>query len=439
MAVATSNNLDHFWLPFTPNKYFRKNPKILVSAKGMYYKDADGQDVLDGTAGLWCVNVGHAHPHIVQAVQKQIETFDYGPAFQVSHPAAFDLARRLSYMTPGDLNHAFFTNSGSESVDTALKIALAYHYNRGEPQRVRFIGRERGYHGVGFGGISVGGIPANRKTFGARLPFVDHVRHTLDIKRNAYSRGIPKHGAELAEEIERLIVFNDPSTVAAVIIEPFSGSAGVILPPTGYLERVRKICDTHGVLLIFDEVISGFGRMGTPFGADFFGVTPDMMTLAKGLTSGVIPMGAVMASETIYEAFMQGPEHVIDLFHGYTYSGHPMACAAAHATLDIYEQEGLFARAADLAPAFEEAIHSLKGAPFVQDIRNIGLVGGIDLEPDSAQPGRRGYKVFEDCFHQGVLVRVTSDIIAISPPLVVEAQHFDKIIKTIRNALENLN
>jgi beta-alanine--pyruvate transaminase len=426
-----------YWMPFTANRQFRQRPRLLVSAEGMYYRSDDGRNVLDATAGLWCCNAGHARPRIVEAVQQQIARLDYAPSFQMGHPLAFELAERLAGIAPEPLKHVFFTNSGSESVDTALKIALAYHRARGEGQRTRLIGREKGYHGVGFGGISVGGLVNNRKAFGTLLAGVDHLRHTLDIGRNAFSRGLPPHGAELAEDLERLVALHDASTIAAVIVEPISGSAGVVLPPVGYLQRLREICDKHGILLIFDEVITGFGRVGEAFAAQRFCVTPDLITTAKGLSNGSIPMGAVLASRAIFDAFMHGPPGTIELFHGYTYSGHPVACAAAIATLDTYREEGLFQRAIELGACWEDALHSLRTLPNVIDVRNFGLIGGIELAPRDNAPGARAYEVFTRCFHdQDLMVRVTGDIIALSPPLILERQHIDRIIEGLGAALQ---
>ncbi|GLQ07992.1 aspartate aminotransferase family protein [Sneathiella chinensis] len=432
---TASNNLDAFWMPFTANRQFKANPRMLVSAKGMHYTNAEGGKVLDGTAGLWCVNAGHSPDRIVKAVSEQIAEMDYAPAFQMGHPKVFELAARISAMLPNGLDHVFFTNSGSESVDTALKIALAYHRAKGDGTRTRLIGRERGYHGVGFGGISVGGIVANRKTFGTLLTGVDHMPHTHLPEKNAFSRGIPEHGGDLADELERIVTLHDASTIAAVIVEPVAGSTGVILPPKGYLQRLRDICDKHGILLIFDEVITGFGRLGASFATEYFGVKPDMITMAKGLTSGTIPMGGVICSKEIYDTFMNGPENMIELFHGYTYSGHPVAAAAGLATLDVYKEEGLFERANDLAGYWEDAVHSLKGAPHVIDLRNLGLIGAIELEPIPGKPTARAFEAFLKCYEKGVLIRTTGDIIALSPPLIIEKEHIDQIFDTIRTVL----
>ncbi len=427
---------DAYWMPFTANRQFKKSPRLLTRADGMYFTDDKGRQVLDGIAGLWCVNAGHNRPRIVEAIQKQAAELDFAPPFQMAHPKAFELAERLVELTPTGLNKAFFTNSGSESVETALKMALAYHRVRGEGSRTRLIGRERGYHGVNFGGISVGGMVANRKMFGTLLSGVDHLRHTHDPARNAYAMGQPLHGAELADDLERMVALHDASTIAAVIVEPIAGSTGVLIPPQGYLQRLREICDKHGILLIFDEVITGFGRTGQPFGAQTFGVTPDLMTVAKGLTNGAVPMGAVFAKQSIYDTFMQGPEHLIEFFHGYTYSAHPLACAAALGTLDTYAEEGLLTRAAEMQTYFAEALHSLKGAPHVIDIRNLGLVGGVELAPLPGEPAKRAFSIFLDCWEQGVLIRTTGDTIAFSPPLIIEKHHIDRLIDTVRGALQ---
>jgi beta-alanine--pyruvate transaminase len=423
-------------MPFTANRQFKRSPLLFRSAAGMYYTTTDGRQILDGIAGLWCVNAGHCHPRIVAAVQTQAATLDYATAFNLGHPAAFELAGRLTELAPPGLDYAFFVNSGSEAVDTALKMALAYHRARGEGQRTRFIGRERGYHGVGFGGISVGGIVSNRRVFAAAmLPGVDHLPHTHDLARNAYSRGLPPHGAELADALERIVALHDPSTIAAVIVEPVAGSAGVLPPPQGYLERLRAICDKYGLLLIFDEVITGFGRTGTAFAAETFGVRPDLLTIAKGLTSGMVPMGAVLADRRVYEAIMTGPEQVIEFAHGYTYSGHPLACAAALAALDVYRDEGLFGRAAALAPVFESALHGLKGLPHVIDIRNTGLMGAVELAPRPGAPTARAMEVFRHCFDQGVLVRITGETVALTPSLVISEAQITEIIEAIGRAL----
>lgn len=425
---------DAFWMPFTANRQFKAEPRLLVAAEGVHYTDEEGRTLLDGTAGLWCVNAGHGRKEISAAVHHQIDQMDYAPTFQMGHPKPFEFAERLIKHTPDGINKVFFTNSGSESVDTALKIALAYHRAKGQGERTRLIGREKGYHGVGFGGISVGGLVNNRKMFGTLLNGVDHMRHTL-LPENAFSKGLPKHGADLADDLERMIALHGAETIAAVIVEPVSGSAGVVLPPEGYLQRLRDITRQHGILLIFDEVITGFGRVGTPFAATRFGVTPDLMTTAKGLTNGAIPMGAVFAADFIYDAFMSGPDSVIELFHGYTYSGHPVAAAAGIATLDIYEREGLFERALELEDTFAEGLHSLRDLPNVKDIRNIGLVGGVELEANG-QPGKRGYEVFHHCYwKENTLVRCTGDIIAMSPPLIISEAQIAELVEALRKSI----
>ncbi|MFN4272493.1 MAG: aspartate aminotransferase family protein [Aliihoeflea sp.] len=429
------NDLSAFWMPFTANRQFKKAPRMLVAAKDMHYTASDGRSILDGTAGLWCVNAGHCRPKITEAIQRQAAGLDYAPAFQMGHPLAFELANRLVDVAPEGMDHVFFTNSGSESVDTALKIALGYHRVKGEGSRFRLIGRERGYHGVNFGGISVGGIVTNRKMFGTLLTGVDHMPHTHLPGKNTFTRGVPEHGGDLADELERIVTLHDASTVAAVIVEPVAGSTGVLIPPKGYLQRLRDICTKHGILLIFDEVITGFGRLGTPFAADYFGVTPDIMVTAKGVSNGVIPMGAVFVTKEIHDAFMTGPEHLIEFFHGYTYSGNPIASAAALATLDTYKEEGLLTRGAELAPYWEDALHSLKDAPHVIDIRNIGLVGAIELKPIDGQPTKRAFSAFVRAFEKGVLIRTTGDIIALSPPLIIEKSQIDEIVDCVRDVL----
>ncbi len=439
MPVAqATNNLDAYWMPFTANRQFKKAPRMLVGAQGMHYRSADGRQILDGMAGLWCCNAGHARPRIIEALAKQARELDYSPAFQIGHPKVFELAARLVTLLPPGLDHVFFTNSGSESVETGLKIALAYQRARGEGSRFRLIGRERGYHGVNFGGISVGGIVANRKFFGTLLTGVDHIRATHDLARNAYSRGQPEHGAEFADDLERLVRLHDPSTIAAVIVEPVAGSAGVLIAPQGYLQRLREICDQHGILLIFDEVITGFGRLGAPFAVERFGVTPDIVLCAKGLTNGVVPMGAVFVNKEIYDAFMHGPEHMIELFHGYTYSGNPVSSAVALATLDTYEEEGLLSRASELADYWADALHELKGLPHVIDIRNCGLIGAVELEPIPGEPTKRAVSAFVDAFEKGILVRSTGDIIAMSPPLIIEKSQIDKLVDTLAGVLKSL-
>lgn len=433
--AASPNDLRAFWMPFTANRQFKQNPRMFVGSKDMHYTTADGRQILDGTAGLWCVNAGHCRPKITRAIQQQAGELDYAPAFQIGHPKAFELANRLTDITPEGMGHVFFTNSGSESVDTALKMAIAYHRARGEGSRFRLIGRERGYHGVNFGGISVGGIVANRKMFGTLLTGVDHLPHTHLPDRNSFTRGEPEHGAELADDLERIVMLHDASTVAAVIVEPVAGSTGVLIPPKGYLGRLREICDKHGIVLIFDEVITGYGRLGTPFAADYFGVRPDIITTAKGLTNGVIPMGAVFVKDEIHDAFMHGPEHLIEFFHGYTYSGNPIASAAGLATLETYREEGLFERAAELAPYWEDALHSLGDARHVIDIRSIGLIGAIELESIAGQPTKRAFSAFVRAYEKGALIRTTGDIIALSPPLIIEKAQIDELMGTIRETL----
>ena len=431
------NDLRAFWMPFTANRQFKKSPRMFSSAKGMFYRTTEGRDVLDGTAGLWCCNAGHGRSKIVEAVQNQVAEMDYAPPFQMGHPKSFQLANQIIDIAPEGIEHVFYTNSGSEAVDSALKIALAYHRARGEGQRIRLIGRERGYHGVNFGGISVGGMVNNRRVFGSLLTGVDHLRDTHLPNLNAFTRGTPQHGAELADDLERIVALHGGETIAAVIIEPIAGSTGVLVPPVGYLERIRSICDKHGILLVFDEVITGFGRLGEPFASQYFGVTPDLITCAKGLTSGVIPMGAVLTSAAIHDAFMTGPEHLIELYHGYTYSANPVACAAGIAALEIYREEGLFEKAKALSPYWEDALHSLKGLPGVIDIRNTGMVGAIELEAFAGEPAKRGFDAFLAAFEAGLLIRVTGDIIALSPPLIAEQSHVDQILEILSSVLKS--
>ena len=434
--AAAPNDLESLWMPFTANRQFKAAPRLLESARGMHYRSADGRRILDGTAGLWCVNAGHGRPEIVEAIRAQAERMDYAPAFQMGHPLQFELASRVAALLPGDLDHVFFVNSGSEAVDTALKIALAYHQAAGEPERTMLIGRARGYHGVGFGGLSVGGIANNRRQFRNLLGDVAHLPHTHAPERNAFSRGQPAWGAERADALEDLVALYGAGAIAAVIVEPMAGSTGVLIPPQGYLERLRAICDRHGILLIFDEVITGFGRLGASFACERFDVVPDIVTMAKGLTNAAVPMGGVAVRAGIHDAVVSGPEHLIELFHGYTYSGHPLACAAGLAALGIYRDEGLFDRAAELAPHFEDAVHSLRDRPHVTDVRNLGLVAGIELEPRSDRPTARAYDVFVRCYEKGVLVRTTGDIIALSPPLVIERGQIDELCETIGDALK---
>jgi len=440
MNIQTKpNDLAAFWMPFSANRQFKKAPRLFVEAKGVHYVTDDGRRVLDGTSGLWCVNAGHCRPKIVEAIRKQAETLDFAGTFQMGHTRAFELANRLTAIAPKGFDHVFFTNSGSESVETALKMAIAYHRAKGNAAKVRLIGRERGYHGVNFGGTSVGGIGGNRKMFGTLVGGVDHLRHTHDLSRNAYARGEPEHGAELADELERIVALHDASTIAAVIVEPVACSTGVLIPPKGYLKRLEAICRKHDVLLIADEVITAFGRLGTPFAADYFDISPDLITTAKAITNGTIPMGAVFVKSHIHDAFMNGPEWMIDFFHGYTYSGHPMACAASIGTLDTFADEGLLTRAAELAPYWEERLHALKGLPRVIDIRNIGLIGAVEFEPDPAQPGKRAFDRFVQAFEQGLLVRQTGDIIALSPPLIITKDEIDQLFDIFAKVLKTAN
>jgi beta-alanine--pyruvate transaminase len=438
MNESRPASMSSFWMPFTNNRDFKANPRLLVSAEGMYYTDVDGNKVLDGTAGLWCVPCGHAQPRIVSAVREMVGQLDFAPTFQMGHPAAFDLAEQLMEYTGHKFGHVFYTNSGSEAVDTALKIALAYHRARGEGSRTRLIGRERGYHGVGFGGISVGGIGNNRKPYGPLLPGVDHLPHTHCIAENAFCRDEPEYGAHLADELERIVALHDASTIAAVIVEPVAGSTGVLVPPKGYLKRLRELCTKHGILLIFDEVITGFGRLATPFAVDYFDVQPDMVTCAKGLTNGVVPMGAVFSKKHIHDAFMEAPQG-IELFHGYTYSGHPIACAASLATLQVFREQDVLGNAKRMAGYWADAAHSLKGLPHVIDIRTLGLIAGIELEPIAGKPGARAFAAFKQAFADGILIRVTGDIIALSPPLVLEKKHIDELFGKLATILRNLD
>lgn len=440
VVYGRSRNLAHLWMPFTANRQFKQAPRLINRAQGMFYSDTHGRQILDGTSGLWCVNAGHGRPEIVQAIARQAEQLDYAPGFQMGHPAAFEAASAVARLMPAQMDRIFFTNSGSESVDTALKIALAYHRSRGEGQRTRFIGRERGYHGVGFGGISVGGITANRKAYsGALLPAVDHLPHTHDLQHNAFSRGQPAWGAHLADELQRLIALHDASTIAAVIVEPLAGSAGVLVPPQGYLEKLRDITSQHGILLIFDEVITGFGRLGAATASEHFGITPDLITLAKGISNAAVPCGAVAVQRRLYDSIVDQAADGIELFHGYTYSGHPLAAAAVQATLGIYEREQLFSRAARMAPYFEAAAHRLQGLRHVVDIRNLGLVAGIELQGRKGEPGARGAEAFQACYEQGVLLRYTGDTLAISPPLIIEQGQIDQIFSTLAAALDTIH
>ncbi|MDO8353229.1 MAG: aspartate aminotransferase family protein [Aestuariivirga sp.] len=425
---ASPNNLEPFWMGFTPNRAFKQRPRMIARAKDMHYYDMSGRAILDGSAGLWCSNAGHCRDPIVAAIQKSAAELDFAPTFQYGHPKVFELASRLATMAPGDLNYAFFCNSGSEAADSALKIALAYQRVKGQASRTRLIGRERGYHGVNFGGISVGGMVGNRKMFGTMLAGVDHIPHTYNRKEQAYTKGEPDYGVHYADELERLVALHDASTIAAVIVEPMAGSTGVLPPPKGYLKRLREICDKHGILLIFDEVITGFGRLGYAFAAERFGVIPDMITFAKGVTSGTVPMGGVMVRQGIYDAFMTGPDHAIELFHGYTYSGHPIAAAAGVATMDLYRDEKLFENARKLEGVWADAAMSLKGNPLIEDIRTLGLVAAFDLKAVEGSPGLRAYKAMENAFHDfGFLVRITADTIALSPPLMITENQIDEI------------
>ena len=425
-----------FWMPFTANRAYKATPRQLVSASGMFYQSADGREILDGTAGLWCCNAGHCRPEIADAIARSARTLDFAPTFQLGHPLVFELASRVAALMPEGLDRIFFTNSGSESVDTALKIALAVQRARGQGSRTRLIGRERGYHGTGFGGISVGGIGNNRRAFGPGLPGADHIRHTHDMTRNAFARGFPAHGAELADDLQRLVDLHGAETIAAVIVEPMAGSTGVLIPPVGYLQRLREICDRHGILLIFDEVITAFGRVGAATAAEAWGVTPDILTMAKGLTNAAVPMGAVAVKRELHDAVVGSVPGGIELFHGYTYSGHPLASAAGLATLDLYAREGLFDRAADLAAYWDDAAHSLKGRRHIIDIRTIGLVAGIELEPRPGAPTARATELFHAAFDNGLLVRATGDIIALSPPLIVEKAQIDAMFGKLGDLVE---
>lgn len=428
-----------YWMPFTANRAFKANPRQLVQAKGMYYTSSDGRSILDATAGLWCANAGHCRPSIVEAIRKTAAELDYAPSFQLGHPLAFELASRIAALMPEGLDRIFFTNSGSESVDTALKIALACQRARGEAGRTRLIGRERGYHGVGFGGISVGGIVNNRRQFGTLLTGVDHLPHTHDLAHNAFTRGRPQWGAHLADELERIVGLHGAETIAAVIVEPMAGSTGVLVPPLGYLERLREICTKHGILLIFDEVITAFGRIGGVTAAGTLGVTPDIITMAKGLTNAAVPMGAVAVSRAVHDSIVESAPEGIELFHGYTYSGHPLAAAAGIAALDLYRDEGLFNRASELGGYWEDAVHSLKGKRHVIDVRDIGIVAGIELESRPGAPGKRAAELFQKCFDSGLLIRVTADIVALSPPLILDKVHIDEMVGRIAELVETID
>jgi beta-alanine--pyruvate transaminase len=432
------NSLDAYWMPFTPNRAYKADPRMVARAEGLYYYTLDNRSILDATSGLWCCAAGHARPRIVQAIHRAASELDYAVPFNLGHPTAFEFANRLGEILPQGMDRVFFTNSGSESVDTALKIALAYQRARGKAGKFRLIGRERAYHGVNFGGLSVGGIVHNRMPYGPGLTGVDHLPHTHDIARNAFSRGEPPHGVEFADALERLVQLHDASTIAAVIVEPVAGSAGVLVPPQGYLKRLRELCTRHDILLIFDEVITGFGRLGAPFATQYFEVKPDMITMAKAITNAAVPMGAVAASREIYDTILANAQTPIELFHGYTTSGHPLACAAGLATLDTFREERLFERAAELAPYWQDAVHSLRDARHVIDIRNLGLIGGVELEPRPNAPTQRALEMFRKCFDAGLLIRVTGDILAFSPPLIVEKAHIDQIVDTVRKTLQEI-
>jgi len=433
------NSLDAFWMPFTPNRAFKADPRMIIRAEGMHYFTPDGRAVLDGTAGLWCVAAGHAQPKITEAIQRAAAELDYATNLNMGHPSAFEFANRLADLMPDRLDRIVYTNSGSESADSALKIALAYQRARGKPGKYRLIGRERGYHGVNFGGISVGGIARNRMGFGPMVGGVDHLPHTHDITRNAFTRGQPKHGVEYADALERLVALHDASTIAAVIVEPVAGSAGVLVPPQGYLRRLRELCTKHDILLIFDEVITGFGRLGAPFASHYFDVRPDMITMAKAINNATVPMGAVAASREIHDTIIAASDTPIEFFHGYTMSGHPLACAAGLATLEFFREQNLFERAHQLAPYWEDALHSLRSARHVIDVRNLGLIGGIELEPRSGKPTQRALDTFRKCFERGVFIRVTGDIIALSPPLIIEKAQVDQIVETLRDVLKAID
>jgi beta-alanine--pyruvate transaminase len=433
--------LDHYWLPFTPNRYFQDHPKMLASAKGAWYTTSDGRRLFDCLSGLWCTPCGHGHPRIVEALTRQAQTLDYSPAFQFCNPVTLTLADRVAAMAPEGLTRVFFTNSGSEAVDTAMKVAYGYQRLRGEASRVRFIGRERGYHGVGFGGMAVGGMLANRKMFGPiMMPGVDHLPHTWNPSQMAFSRGQPTWGAHLADELERLVALHDASTIAAVIVEPMQGSSAVVVPPVGYLQKLREICTKHGILLIFDEVITGFGRLGENFGAQRLGVTPDIITFAKGVTNGIIPMGGIIVREEIFQKFMGAgaPAHAIELFHGYTYSGHPMAAACGHAALDVLQEEGLIKRARELEPLLEDTFHAMKGESGVTDIRNHGLAAAVDLEPIPGKPGLRGMRVFERGLEEGLLLRLAGDAIAVGPPFISTEDELAQMAEGTRRAIRHV-
>ncbi|MDI4655474.1 aspartate aminotransferase family protein [Xanthobacter autotrophicus] len=438
-ADAIPNDLDAFWMPFTSNRSFKKRPRLVSRAKDMHYYTPEGRAILDGCAGLWCVNPGHNREPIVEAIRQAATEVDFAPTFQYGHPQAFRLASRIAELAPGDLDHVFFCNSGSEAVDTALKIALAYHQTTGAGTRTRLIGRERGYHGVGFGGISVGGIVSNRRTFGTMLTGVDHLRSTYDRENQAFTKGEPDYGAHFADELERIVALHDASTIASVIVEPMGGSTGVLPAPKGYLKRLREICDKHRILLIFDEVITGFGRLGHAFAAERYGVVPDMITFAKGITAGAVPMGGVLVRKGIHDAFMKGPEHVVELFHGYTYSAHPLACAAGLATLDLYAKEHTFTHARALEPFFADAIMSLKDKPGVLDIRTVGITGAVDLAPKDGAPGLKGYEALERAFHEeGLMMRIAGDTLVVTPPLIISKDQVGELVEKLGRVIEKV-
>ncbi len=436
--VGTPQGLDNYWLPFTPNRYFREHPKLIAGAEGAYFILSDGRKLFDALSGLWCCPLGHGNPKIVEALAKQAKTLDYATAFQFANPVTLSLAERIAAMAPEGLTRVFFANSGSESVDTALKVAYGYQRLRGEGGRTRFIGREKGYHGVGFGGMSVGGMVANRKMFGPiMVPGVDHLPHTYNLSQMAFSKGMPTWGAHLADELERIVALHDASTIAAVIVEPMQGSVGVVVPPVGYLQKLRDICTKHGILLIFDEVITGFGRMGTNFGSDYFGVTPDIICFAKGVTNGTVPMGGIIVREEIYQAFMgvNAPEYAVEFLHGYTYSGHPLAAAVGHVALDALLNDGLIQRAAELAPVLEDVIHGLKGEPGVVDIRNVGLAAAVDLDGIPGKVGLRALRTFEAGIEEGLMLRFTADTIAMGPPFISRRDEIEALGEKLRRAI----
>jgi beta-alanine--pyruvate transaminase len=440
LPTMSNVNLQHYWMPFTDNRRFKAKPRLVASAKDMYFTTVEGKQVLDGLATLWCVNAGHGRAPIVEAIRRQAGELDFASSFALGHPLPFKLAERIAGIAPQGMQQVFFTNSGSEAVDTAIKMSVAYHRLRGQGTRTRFIGRERSYHGVNLGGTSLGGVASNRKAYsGVLMPGVDHLRHTHDLSRNSFSKGQPAHGAELANELEeRLVALHDAANIAAVIVDPVSASGGVLVPPKGYLQRLREICTKHGILLIFDEVITGWGRLGAPFAAQLFGVEPDLITFAKGITSGAVPLGGVLVKDSIYQTFMGAQAAGMEFFHGYTYSGHPLACAAALATLGIYEEEGLFSKP-QLSAYFEEGIHSLKGLPHVIDCRNLGLIGAIELASRPGAPSERGYEVFEKCWDRGVFVRPVGDSVAFCPPLIAEKKHLDQMFATVADVLKTVS